>query len=188
MFKSFVIFHLSVFSIQPVNFEKTNDLFTITSGQVKFTSNAPLELIEAETDRLTDLIDPETKNFAFKVPIASFEEFNHSLQREHFNENYMETAKFPEGTFLGTIQDDLDLSVNGTYEKVSVSGVLKIHGIEVDKEILANIQVTDGEVFISSQFLIPLEDHKIKVPKLLSRNLATIIYVQVDANLTRVSF
>lgn len=184
MFNAVAAFLFSAFSVLPQDLGTDINLFTITKGQVKFTSNAPLELIEAETDELTGLIDPETRNFAFKVPIASFVGFNHSLQREHFNENYMESDKFPHGTFSGTIQDDLDFSVDGTYEGVSVSGQLNIHGIVADKELLADIQVEDGKVAISSKFLIPLKDHKIKIPKILSRKLATIIYVQVDASLT----
>ncbi|MDW3193153.1 MAG: YceI family protein [Cytophagales bacterium] len=183
MFNAVVVFCFSIFSFLPVDFGSDINLFTISKGQIKFTSNAPLELIEAETDELTGLIDPETKNFAFKVPIASFVGFNHSLQREHFNENYMESDKFPDGTFSGTIQDDLDFSVDGNYEGVSVSGKLSIHGITVSKELLADIKVEDGQIAISSNFLIPLKDHKIKIPKILSRKLATIIYVQVDASL-----
>lgn len=185
MFNTIVLFYLGIFSFQPVNLDEANEFLTIANGQVKFTSNAPLELIEAETDKVTGIIDPESKKFAFKVPIASFEGFNHSLQREHFNENYMESEKFPNGTFSGTILDELDFSVNGTYEGVTVNGVLSIHGIQTNRDLLANVQVDEGKVSISSKFLIPLEDHNIKIPKILSRKLATIIYVQVDANLTR---
>lgn len=181
MFNTILFFYFGIFSFQTANLESANEFLTITNGQVKFTSNAPLELIEAETDKVTGLIDPETNKFAFKVPIASFEGFNHSLQREHFNENYMESEKFPNGTFSGTILDELDFSVNGNYEGVAVSGVLSIHGIQTNRELLANVQVEDGSVSISSKFLIPLEEHKIKIPKILSRKLATIIYVQVDA-------
>ncbi len=184
MYYSIVTFYLSIFLALPTDSGGTNEFLTITNGQVKFTSNAPLELIEAETNKVTGIIDTESKRFAFKVPIASFEGFNHSLQREHFNENYMESEKFPNGTFSGTIVDDLDFSIDGTYEGVAVNGVLNIHGIQTDRELLANIQVVDGKVSVSSKFLIPLEDHKIKIPKILSRKLATIIYVQVDAVLT----
>src|SRR5689334_20565801 len=70
--------------------------FMIENGEISFTSNAKLELINAASKKLHGLIDPSTGQFAFIVKIQSFEGFNSKLQRDHFNENFMETDKFYE--------------------------------------------------------------------------------------------
>ena len=72
-----------------------------SKGKVQFTSEAPLELIKASSDKLKGAIDTAKKTFAFAVEISSFKGFNGDLQREHFHENYIETGKFPTATFSG---------------------------------------------------------------------------------------
>lgn len=65
------------------------------NGRISFKSDAPLELIEAASGELKGIIDPSRNAFAFSVNIQSFQGFNSPLQREHFNENYMESKKIP---------------------------------------------------------------------------------------------
>src|SRR4051812_29498793 len=78
-------------------------------GTIRFTSEAPLELIKAQSNKATGVIDCATKNVAFSIDIDSFEGFNSGLQKEHFRENYMETEKYPKATFKGKIIEDIDL-------------------------------------------------------------------------------
>lgn len=71
------------------------NLFSATSGTISFQSDAPFELIKARSKEVKGLLDITKKTFAFKVRMESFEGFNSPLQREHFNENYMESNKYP---------------------------------------------------------------------------------------------
>ena len=66
-------------------------IYATNDGLVHFVSDAPLEIIEAESDQMQGLIDLDKKVFAFKLYIKSFEGFNNPLQQVHFYENYMET-------------------------------------------------------------------------------------------------
>lgn len=75
----------------------------------------PLELIEARSIELKGLIDPAKQTFAFSVSTNSFEGFNSKLQREHFNENYLESAKYPKSTFTGKIIEKVDFTTNGEH-------------------------------------------------------------------------
>lgn len=154
--------------------------YTVKDGKVAFTSNAPLELIQAATYQIAGIIDTEDNAFAFKVTIASFEGFNSPLQREHFNENYLESAKYPFSSFQGEILDEIDFSRNGTYEEVTVRGVFNIHGVQKKRELLADVIVDDSEIKIISNFLVSLPDHDIKVPRIVRRKLASVINVSLD--------
>src|SRR3954471_931248 len=90
--------------------------YTITKGEITFTSNAQLELIKASSDKVQGLIDPATNQFAFTVDIKSFRGFNSELQREHFNEKYMESEVFPKARFSGKIIEQIDFTTDNTFE------------------------------------------------------------------------
>src|SRR5687767_16000291 len=89
---------------------------SIEKGEINFASNAELELIKASSNKVQGLIDPSNNQFAFTVDIQSFRGFNSELQREHFNEKYMESERFPRAKFSGKIIEQIDLTVNQTYE------------------------------------------------------------------------
>ena len=108
--------------------------------------------------------------------------FNSPLQREHFNENYMETNIFPEASFSGKIIEDIDFSRNGTYT-VRAKGKLKIHGIVQDRIIKSNVTVKNGKMSLQSDFIVSLADHDIKIPRVVSEKLAPDINVSVKATL-----
>ncbi len=154
----------------------------IEKGEISFTSNAKLELINAASKKLQGRIDPTTGQFAFIVKIQSFEGFNSRLQREHFNENFMEADKYFEATFAGKIIEPIDFSVDGVYE-VRAKGNLVIHGKKQIRIIPAKIQIEKGRIKILSEFTVPLADHDIKVPQLITEKIATEIKVKINVSM-----
>ncbi|MFL5754617.1 MAG: YceI family protein [Bacteroidia bacterium] len=158
--------------------------FTSNNGKIKFTSEAPLELIKAESSKLVSVISASDRRFAFSVIIETFEGFNSPLQKEHFRENYMETNKFKTSTFKGKIIEEVDLSKPGTYN-VRAKGMFSIHGVEKEKIIKAKVTVKDGSMEIESDFAVPLEEFNIKVPKVVNQKIASVIAVNVKATLSQ---
>jgi polyisoprenoid-binding protein YceI len=158
------------------------NLFEISKGKVDFHSRAPLELIHASSEDVKGVIDVKNKQFAFKVNIVSFEGFNSPLQREHFNENYMETKMHPGATFSGKIIEDVDLRKDGIYT-VRAKGKLTIHGIEQERIINSQVTVKNNRISINSEFVVALADHSIKIPRVVYDKLAPDINVTVDATL-----
>ena len=157
-------------------------IYELTSAEVEFHSDAPQELIQAKSQLLKGIVDINSKTFAFKVGIASFVGFNSPLQREHFNENYMETNIFSEASFRGKIIEDINFSVDGVYT-VRAKGKLKIHGIEQDRIIKSNVTVRNGKMSLQADFMVSLADHDIKIPHIVSEKLAPDINVSVKATL-----
>lgn len=157
-------------------------LFEVTKGMVNFHSDAPQELIKASSPNITGILDIDKHNFAFRIRIISFIGFNSPLQREHFNENYMESSRFPEASFSGKIIEDADLHKDGTYT-VRAKGKLNIHGIQVERIIPVRIKVKHGTMSIESDFVVSLADHGIKIPRVVDEKLAPDINVSVAATL-----
>jgi polyisoprenoid-binding protein YceI len=156
--------------------------FKTTDGRINFRSDAPLELIKASSTDLVGVVDTARKGFSFKVPISSFQGFNSRTQREHFNENYMQTEQYPEASFKGKIIEDIDLNADGTYT-VRAKGLLTIHGVEKERSIKRDIVVKNGNVNIKTNFTVLLSDHDIPIPKVVYQKLANEIKVEVVANL-----
>jgi len=152
-----------------------------TDGVVSFYSKTPLEDIEATSKKLGAAINLETRAIAFTISIRSFV-FPQALMQEHFNENYMESDKFPTASFKGKINDNVDLTKDGTY-KVTASGTLNIHGVEKPRDIEGSVTVKGGNVSLSSNFRVKLEDHKIERPSVVFQNIAETIDVKINATL-----
>src|SRR5687767_6559813 len=108
-------------------------LYTAKSGTASFFSEAPLENIEAHSNSVQSILNTATKSVAFIITIRSFQ-FKKDLMQEHFNEKYLESDKFPNATYSGKINEDIDLSADGTYN-VTSTGKITMHGQE--KEITA---------------------------------------------------
>jgi hypothetical protein len=154
--------------------------FGTANGKINFVSNAELELITASTSKLKGIIDPATSQFAFSVPVQSFAGFNSELQRQHFNEKYMESDKYPQLIFSGKIIEQMDYSIDGIYE-IRAKGDLDIHGQKQTRIIRSTLTVENGKLKIEANFKVPLADHNIAIPRIVNQKIATEIEVTVDA-------
>lgn len=157
-------------------------IYSGKEGTVKFESNAPLEVIIANSKQLTGLINTEKRTFVFKVKTSSFQGFKNSMQEEHFNESYMESDKFPTSEFKGKIIEETDFRVPGTYQ-VRVKGLLTVHGVEKERIIKAKVTVKNKQISIESDFDVLLADHEIKIPKIVEMKIAETIRVNININM-----
>jgi polyisoprenoid-binding protein YceI len=152
------------------------NIYKAESGKVRFFSDALLEDIEATTNKTTAALNASTGDVAVLIPIKSFE-FAKSLMKEHFNENYLESNKYPDASFKGKIADKFSLTPGANYE-VTISGELLIHGVSQHRDIVATLKVNaDGSVLVSGKFSVKVADHKVKIPTLVFQNIAEIVEV-----------
>lgn len=158
------------------------NIFTCKNGQVSFLSDAPLEMIRASSKSLAGALNISDRSFTFLIPTKSFEGFNSSLQRTHFNEDYMETDLYPNSTFKGKIIEEIDLSVPGTY-KIRTKGKMYIHGIEQDRIVRCDLTVSEDKIDVKASFTVFLADHKISIPSILNQKIAEEIKVDIGFSL-----
>ena len=151
--------------------------YVSTKSLVEFFSEAPVENIEATNSKGKSIIDLETNEIVFSIPISSFE-FEKSLMQEHFNEKYMESSKYPKAIYKGKIED-FDIDKSGV-QIVKTKGKITIHGVEKDIEGEGEMTVNNGKISLSHSFHVTLKDHKIKIPQLLWQNVAEVIDVKIN--------
>lgn len=173
---------VGVFSLLAVALNAQDKFFTKT-GRISFHSKAPLETIEAQNKAATCVLDAKSGNLQFALLMKGFE-FEKALMQEHFNENYVESHKFPKAEFRGQIlnNQDVNYSKDGVYP-VKVKGKLTIHGETRDVETAGKIEVKQGRVMADANFSIQLEDYKIEIPKIVKDNISKTVSIAVDVNL-----
>ena len=152
-------------------------------GKIEFTSDAVLEKIEARNSNATCVLDTETGKFQFSALIKAFH-FEKALMQEHFNENYMESSKFPKSTFKGQIDNFKDVHFDnaGTYN-VDVSGNLTIHGVTKAVKTKGTLVVGEGNLKGKTKFVVAVADYGIKIPAVVKDNIAKEVEIVVDVNL-----
>jgi hypothetical protein len=157
-------------------------LYVSKNASVTLYSEAPLENIEGSSTDGKSVYNAATGELAFNVAIRSFK-FQKSLMQEHFNENYMESDKYPQASFKGTITEKPDVTANGSYP-VTATGVLDVHGVKQQRTIKGKLNVNNGKITITSEFMVKCADHKIEIPKLVFQKIAESLKVTVSANYT----
>lgn len=157
--------------------------FTRT-GTVIFDAEGKLDDIEeikAKNTTANCVLDAVTGQMEWAVTMNKFA-FASSLMQKHFNENYVESEKYPKATFKGKINDisKVNFDQDGTYP-IAVSGVMNLHGISKEINVKGVITIEKGKVLSSSSFDLLLKDYKIDIPTVVFMKVAESAKVTVSA-------
>jgi polyisoprenoid-binding protein YceI len=154
-------------------------------GRIHFLSEAPLEKIEATNHNALVIFDASTGKMECSVLIRGFQ-FEKALMQDHFNENYMESHKYPKGIFKGTILNlnEVNLSKDGTYA-VNVKGDLTLHGVTKPFILPGQVVIKAGKISATSTFDILVDDYNIQIPKVVKENVSKTVKVIVTADLQK---
>ncbi len=173
--KRLIIISLLMISVLSASGQK----YMTKSGFISFFSHTPMEDIKGDNNQVASVLDTSTGDLVFQVLIKSFH-FDKTLLEEHFNENYMESDKFPKANFKGKITNlsSVDFSKNGSYE-VTVEGDLTIRDVAKKMSVKGIVEVVAGGVNANAKFIIEPEDFNIKIPSVVRENIAKTVEVTV---------
>ncbi len=155
-------------------------LYSTRSGFVGFYSKTALEDIKAENNQVYAIIDPAKQNLAFQLLCKGFV-FPKELMQEHFNENYVESDKYPKATFSGNYTGDVQTGKDGVY-KVTVKGNLTLHNATKAIEAPATIEVKNGHLLGQAEFKVKPEDFNINIPSLVRDKIDKEMTVKVNVD------
>ena len=156
------------------------------NGTVYFKSNAEVDDgVEAYNRTVGCVLDISTGDIAFQLLIKSFT-FKKALMQEHFNENYMESDKYPKATFKGKVLniEKIDLTKDGEHD-VILQGELTIRNISKTRKENARLIVKNGKIMLECSFQVANADHNIKIPSLVADKVAKIIDVDFQMELEK---
>ncbi len=181
--KKSILFFASVAFSSLINLQ-AQDIYFTKNAKVNFDASPenPIELIEAVNNEGTSFLNIAKGEIVFAVLVKNFR-FEKALMEEHFNENYMESTKYPKGDFKGNIDNlsDVNFSKDGVY-KVKVSGKLTFHGITQPTTTDGVITIKGGKISATSKFSLKLADYKIERPKVVANKISETAKISVAAN------
>ena len=159
------------------------DKFYTKSGNIQFVSKGAIETIQANHKSVTCVLDSKTGDLQFAVLMKGFE-FRKALMQQHFNENYVESDKFPKAEFRGQVTNNSEVNYtkDGTYN-AHVKGKLTMHGQTRDVETDGKIMVKSGKLQANSSFTIQMSDYNISIPSLVKENMSNTVTITVNCSL-----
>lgn len=181
MKKSILFFSLFLLLGSGLSFGQT--LYRTSVGEVSFFSKTPALDIEALNKKAGAILNAGTRDLAIQMKITDFQ-FPNKLMQEHFNENYMESERYPTAKFAGKIMEEIDFSKPGTYP-VTAEGNMTIHGVTKPVTVKGSIVVSATEMKVTFAFTVRTEDYKIEVPTLVFNKIAEVIEVSGKLNLVK---
>lgn len=150
------------------------------NGKISFYSRSKLEKVEAENNEVSSVLNTANGEMVFAVLLKGFH-FEKALMEEHFNENYVESNKYPKATFKGKINNAsmVNFLKDGVYP-VKVEGDLNLHGVTKKISSSGTVTVSAGKIAAFSKFFIKLKDYKISIPALVADKISEEIDITVD--------
>lgn len=143
------------------------------NGEVKFDATVPSSIDEiAGTNKTASCIfDEDTGDFVSLVLIKGFK-FKSPLMEEHFNENYLESTKYPKSNFKGKIANFDKSKLSATKTAYDLEGELTIHGVTKKVKTKIYLSSNGGKVTATSVFDVNLSEYKIDIPNLVKDKIA----------------
>jgi hypothetical protein len=177
MLKNLFILILSLASISAIGQGK----FISKNAYISFYSSTPLENILGESNEAVTILNAENGEIAFQALMTTFH-FKRALMEEHFNENYVESSKFPKTKFNGKIESFNKSMLTSPVANVKITGKLNVHGVEKDITVPGTIGIEDGKLVATSKFQVTPEDYEITIPALVRDKIGKVMDITVKAN------
>ena len=170
-------------SLALAQYNKVNgQVYYTKNGNITFFSKSILEDIQADNNQVISVMNVETGTLQFSALNNAFH-FPKAKMEEDFNDNYIESNKYPRSTFSGTISNvrDVDFGKDGSYS-VMIKGDLTIHGVTKNITTRATVTVSNGNISAAATFNVLVKDYKISVPSIVAKKIAESIQIKVNCN------
>lgn len=177
---SLVVIGLCLFLFTETRAQGT--LYATTSGQTSFYSATPGEDINALNKKTQVMLNTTTGEITVLMNMRDFD-FPNELMEKHFNETYLESARYPKATFKGKLDRAVDLTKQGRSD-LSATGTFTVHGVSQPRTLKGTLTVRDGSLLLDTDFEVALTDHQIKIPKIVFVKIVQLIQVKTSYALT----
>ena len=153
------------------------------SGSMSFEASQPtFEPIEATHSAVSALLNADTGELAVLALVRGFR-FPLALMEEHFNENYIESHKYPKTSFKGSITDFDQTTLSDQPQTVKLTGELSMHGVTKPITVSGTVTQTNELITLESSFYVKTSDFGIEIPSLVRKQIDENVQIEVSLNL-----
>ncbi|MDR7372101.1 YceI family protein [Flavobacterium aquidurense] len=139
--------------------------FITNTATVNFEASVPLfEEVKAVNRSVAIVLEPKTSAFICTVVVKDFR-FKLDLMQEHFNDNYMESNRYPKAVFKGKIAKFDLKDITEIEKEYTIKGKLTVRGKSKEVEVKAFLKKVNDGILIHSDFPISITDFNIELPK-----------------------
>lgn len=150
------------------------------TGKITFEASvASFEEVKAKNENVTCVLNPKTGEIACLAMTKGFR-FKVALMEEHFNENYIESDKYPKATFKGKIENFDVSALTSTAKDFKISGKLELHGKTKEVTCTAKIRKTENGVEIKSDFSVNASDFDISIPSVVKSKVSNKVNISTE--------
>lgn len=158
----------------------SQEKYITKSGHISFFSSTPVEDIQADNKQVLSIVDTTNGKVAIAILMKSFL-FDKSLMQEHFNENYVESDRYPKAIFKGDITN-LNAVLTGAKEAI-IKGSLNLHGVSKPITVTSAYITKDTKgILLKGNFAVKPADFNIKIPSVVQNNIANEVVVSFELN------
>ena len=151
------------------------------TGNITFEASVPaFEEVKATNTNVTVVLNPKTGEIASLALMKGFR-FKVALMEEHFNENYIESDKYPKAIFKGKIENFNAGSLTASPKNFTINGKLELHGKTVAVKTIAKMSQSGSGINLVSDFSVNASDFDISIPAVVKNKVSNKINIQVDA-------
>ena len=145
---------------------------TTKTGEITFEASVPaFEEVKATNNSVSCILNTQTGEIATLALIKGFR-FKVALMEEHFNENYIESSKYPKSVFKGKIANFDVSKLTETAQKYTITGTLELHGKKKEITSIALIKKIGETIDIKNDFKVNVDDFNIEIPSVVSKKLS----------------
>jgi polyisoprenoid-binding protein YceI len=165
------------------HFVIAQDKILTKTGQITFEASVPsFEEVKATNKISACVLNTKTGDIASVAMVKSFK-FKSALMEEHFNENYIESEKYPKTIFKGKIES-FDISKLTTQkQEFTIKGIIELHGKSKPISVIAMISKNENTITLTSNFVLNTDDFNIDLPFLISNKVSKKVEVRLDYKL-----
>lgn len=148
------------------------DKMITKTGQLVFEASVPsFEEVKAKNESVSCVLNTKTGEIAALALQKGFR-FKIALMEEHYNENYVESDKYPKATFKGKIENFDYSKIDKTSKSYTIKGIVELHGKSKEISISATIKKADNGIEIKSDFALNTDDFNIEIPSVVSKKVS----------------
>jgi len=164
-------------------FANAQHKYLTKNGLIQFEASVPsFEEVKAKNNSITAILNTTNGEFASLALIKGFR-FKVALMEEHFNENYMDSDKYPKAILKGKIKGFSPHELSKSEKKFVLTSTLTVHGKTKKMDIPILLNKVDNIIYINATFSVTPEEFNISIPKIIRKKVAQKIDVSVNFEL-----